>query len=58
MDIEGPFATKNLVPTIWAVAIAAAGGALAGEVKGPPGTPNNINETAAPTHATRVSASP
>jgi hypothetical protein len=30
---------------------AAASGALAGEVKGPPGTPNNTNETAAPDNA-------
>ena len=29
----------------------AATGALAGEVKGPPGTINNTNETAAPDHA-------
>jgi hypothetical protein len=27
------------------------GGAFAGEVKGPPGTPNNTNTTAAPSHA-------
>jgi hypothetical protein len=26
-------------------------GAFAGEVKGPPGTPNNTNETGAPTHS-------
>jgi len=30
---------------------AAAGGALAGEVKGPPGTINNTNDTAAPANA-------
>ena len=28
-----------------------AGGAVAGEVKGPPGTLNNTNETGAPSHA-------
>ncbi len=33
-----------------------AGGAFAGEVKGPPGTRNNTNETAAPTHANSACA--
>jgi len=28
-----------------------AGGAIAGEVKGPPGTPDNTNQTGAPFHA-------
>ena len=35
---------------------AGAGGAFAGEVKGPPGTPNNTNETAAPAHANSACA--
>ena len=35
---------------------AAAGAAVAGEVKGPPGTVNNTNETAAPTHANSACA--
>ena len=34
----------------------AAGAAIAGEVKGPPGTLNNTNETAAPTHANSACA--
>ena len=34
-----------------AVAVFGAGGAFAGEVKGPPGTPNNTNETGALDHA-------
>jgi len=33
-----------------------ASGALAGEVKGPPGTANNTNETAAPEHANSACA--
>ena len=32
-------------------AVLTAGLAFAGEVKGPPGTANNTNETAAPSHA-------
>lgn len=35
---------------------AGVGGAIAGEVKGPPGTPNNTNETAAPGHANSACA--
>ena len=46
--------------TVIAVALtvfaAAAGAAVAGEVKGPPGTANNTNETAAPTHANSACA--
>ena len=34
----------------------AAGPALAGEVKGPPGTPNNTNETGALDHANSICA--
>ena len=33
------------------VAVFVAAGAFAGEVKGPPGTLNNTNDTAAPAHA-------
>ena len=39
-----------------ALAGVGASGALAGEVKGPPGTQNNTNETAAPTHANSACA--
>jgi hypothetical protein len=39
-----------------AVAAVGAGPAFAGEVKGPPGTPNNTNETAAPEHANSACA--
>jgi hypothetical protein len=38
------------------VIVLAAGGAFAGEVKGPPGTPNNTRETAAPAHANSACA--
>ena len=34
-----------------ALLVSGPGTALAGEVKGPPGTLNNTNETAAPSHA-------
>lgn len=37
--------------SVFALTGAGASGALAGEVKGPPGTPDNYNDTAAPTHA-------
>jgi hypothetical protein len=39
-----------------AVAMLGAGGVFAGEVKGPPGTPNNTNETGALTHANSACA--
>ena len=44
---------RLLVPAVSVFALVGAGasGALAGEVKGPPGTPYNTNYTAAPTHA-------
>lgn len=45
---------KRLLIVAAAVAALTAGGygaAFAGEVKGPPGTAYNTNETAAPTHA-------
>lgn len=38
------------------LAAAGASGALAGEVKGPPGQVNNTNETAAPEHANSACA--
>ncbi len=43
---------------VCAVALMGAGatGALAGEVKGPPGTPNNTNETGALDHANSACA--
>ena len=39
-----------------AVALLAGGGAFAGEVKGPPGTPDNTNETGALDHANSACA--
>jgi hypothetical protein len=42
--------------SVAALAAGGVGGAFAGEVKGPPGTPNNTNETAAPTHANSACA--
>jgi hypothetical protein len=42
---------KRLFLMAAAVAVLAAGGAFAGEVKGPPGTINNTNETGALDHA-------
>jgi hypothetical protein len=42
---------KRLLIVAVCVAGLGAGGAFAGEVKGPPGTINNTNETAAPSHA-------
>ena len=39
-----------------AVAALVAGGAFAGEVKGPPGTPDNTNETGALDHANSACA--
>ena len=60
---------KRLLVTTASIAVlvaAAASGALAGEVKGPPGTPcggdtgviceHNTNDTAAPTHANSACA--
>ena len=38
------------------VALLTVGGAFAGEVKGPPGTLENTNETAAPAHANSACA--
>jgi hypothetical protein len=42
---------KRLLVVAAAAAMLTAGGAFAGEVKGPPGTPNNTNETGALDHA-------
>ena len=42
---------RRLFVVAAAVALLAAGGAFAGEVKGPPGTINNTNETGALDHA-------
>ena len=39
-----------------ALIVVSGGFALAGEVKGPPGTENNTNTTAAPTHANSPAA--
>jgi hypothetical protein len=42
---------KRLLVVAAAAAMLTAGGAFAGEVKGPPGTPNNTTETGALDHA-------
>jgi hypothetical protein len=42
--------------SIAGIVAASAGGALAGEVKGPPGTLNNTNATGAPAHANSACA--
>lgn len=42
---------RRLLVVATAVAMLTAGGAFAGEVKGPPGTINNTNETGALDHA-------
>jgi hypothetical protein len=46
---------RLMILLVSATALTAAG-AFAGEVKGPPGTPNNTNETAAPAHASSACA--
>jgi hypothetical protein len=46
---------RLVVATAVAVVLAA-GGAFAGEVKGPPGTSHNTNETGAPSHANSACA--
>jgi len=46
----------RLVVATTVAVVLAAGGAFAGEVKGPPGTVNNTNETAAPAHANSACA--
>ena len=47
---------RRLLVVAAAVAGLAGGGAFAGEVKGPPGTENNTNSTAAPDHANSACA--
>ena len=47
---------KRLLVVAASVAVLAAGGAFAGEVKGPPGTPNNTNETGALDYANSACA--
>ena len=47
---------RLLVAATCVAVVLAAPGAFAGEVKGPPGTPNNTNETAAPSHANSACA--
>ena len=47
---------RRLFVVAAAVALLAAGGAFAGEVKGPPGVPNNTNETGALDHANSACA--
>ena len=47
---------RRLLVVATSVVVLAAGGAFAGEVKGPPGTPNNTNETGAPEHANSACA--
>lgn len=47
---------RRLLLVAASVAVLAAGGAFAGEVKGPPGTPNNTNETGALDHANSACA--
>jgi hypothetical protein len=47
---------RRLLIVATAVVALAAGGAFAGEVKGPPGTLNNTNETGALDHANSICA--
>ena len=47
---------RRLLVVATSVAVLAAGGAFAGEVKGPPGTLNNTNETGALDHANSACA--
>ena len=47
---------RRLVLVATAVAVLASAGAFAGEVKGPPGTLNNTNETGALAHANSACA--
>jgi hypothetical protein len=42
---------RRLIIAAVAVAVLASAGAFAGEIKGPPGTPNSTNETGALDHA-------
>jgi hypothetical protein len=47
---------RRLVIVAASVAVLASAGAFAGEVKGPPGIPNNTNETGALDHANSACA--
>jgi hypothetical protein len=47
---------RRLLVVATVAAVLAAGGVFAGEVKGPPGTPNNTNETGALDHANSACA--
>jgi hypothetical protein len=47
---------RRLLLVATSVVVLAAGGAFAGEVKGPPGTINNTNETGALDHASSACA--
>src|SRR4249920_3872557 len=47
---------RRMLVVATAVAVLASGGAFAGEVKGPPGTINNTNETGALNHANSACA--
>ena len=47
---------RRMLVVAIAVAVLASGGAFAGEVKGPPGTLNNTNETGALDHANSACA--
>ena len=47
---------RRLLVVAGVVAVLGAGGAFAGEVKGPPGTLNNTNETGALNHANSACA--
>jgi hypothetical protein len=47
---------RRLLVVATVVAVLTSGGAFAGEVKGPPGTPNNTNETGALDHANSACA--
>jgi len=47
---------RRLLVVATAVVVLAAGGVFAGEVKGPPKTPNNTNETGALDHANSACA--
>ena len=47
---------KRLLIAAACAGVLGAGGAFAGEVKGPPGTPNNTDTTGAPAHANSACA--
>ncbi len=47
---------RRLVGVATCIAMLGVGGAFAGEVKGPPGTPNNTNTTGALDHANSACA--